>query len=172
MACAAALGRSAQIFGLVIREGFLLALAGAVIGLVAAVASVRLLASMLYGVATSICWRFLRCPGPGHGDGSRAVSFPLSRDAGLAGLGLRRTKRTDDVEAHALSLRPRWPRPAACSAIYAARVSFFTGVPSSLLIPVYQAIEEAGEAYFPPPGEDLALAGGQGGPGQATAAMS
>lgn len=34
---------------------------------------------------------------------------------------------------------------------------FFTGVPCSLLIPLYQALEEAGQAYFPATREDLAL---------------
>lgn len=34
---------------------------------------------------------------------------------------------------------------------------FWTGVPCSLLVPLYQALEEAGEAYFPATREDLAL---------------
>ncbi|HSF40178.1 MAG TPA: ABC transporter permease [Thermoanaerobaculia bacterium] len=51
-----------QIFNLVLREGFLLTLAGVAIGLVAAVISVRLLASMLYGVATYDPWAFSVAP--------------------------------------------------------------------------------------------------------------
>ena len=34
---------------------------------------------------------------------------------------------------------------------------FFTGVPCSLLIPLYQALAETGQAYFPATREDLAL---------------
>ena len=54
-------------------------------------------------------------------------------------------------------LRPRWPRRTACSAICAGWGTTFTGVPCSLLIPLYQALEEAGQAYFPATREDLAL---------------